>query len=44
MLKLEAQERVLAEMTKCDYVNKGTDIFHSHPRRLETFDQTGVVS
>ena len=44
VVKLEAQERALAVMTKCEYVNKLHDVFHSHARRLEAFVKNGVVA
>ena len=44
VVRMEAQERALALMTKCDYVNKLHDTFHSHSRRLEAFVKNGVVA
>ena len=44
MITLEAQERALSVMTKCDYVNKLHDTFHSHPRRLESLVKSGVIA
>ena len=44
ILRMEAQERALSVMTKCDYVNKLHDIFHCHSRRLEALVKTGVIA